>query len=78
MTAAASRRSGWRRYAGALDGGGVEPLRRERNGIGIVNVHQRLVMSYGEGARLRLESGETGGVRAYVILPYNGTELGGW
>lgn len=62
----------------ALDGGGVEPLRKERNGIGIVNVHQRLVMSYGEGSGLRLESGETGGVRAYVILPYNGTELGGW
>ena len=62
----------------ALDGGSVEPLRKERNGIGIVNVHQRLVMSYGEGSGLRLESGEAGGVRAYVILPYNGAELGGW
>ena len=62
----------------ALDGGGVEPLRRERNGIGIVNVHQRLVMSYGESAGLRLENVETGGVRACVILPCDGPELGGW
>ena len=62
----------------ALDGGSVEPLRKERNGIGIVNVHQRLVMSYGESAGLRLENVETGGVRACVILPCDGPELGGW
>ena len=62
----------------ALDGGSVEPLEESRNGIGIVNVHRRLVMSYGKGAGLRLESSAEGGVRVCLVMPYDGPELGGW
>ena len=45
------------------------------SGAGALEI--RTASSGAEAVRL-MERGETGRVRAYVILPYNATELGGW
>lgn len=62
----------------ALCGMPGEPLRRKGNGIGILNVHRRLVTAYGPGAGLSMESVEGQRTRACVALPYDGPDLGGW
>lgn len=41
-----------------------------RNGIGLSNTRARLRQLYGEGASLRVENGEPGGVVVTMVLPY--------
>ena len=61
-----------------LKGGPAELLRSKGNGIGILNVHHRLVTEYGPGAGLHIDSIEGQWTRASLTLPYDGPELGGW
>src|SRR5215469_16279390 len=42
-----------------------------RNGIGLSNTRARLEQLYGDGASLRVENGEPGGVVVTMVLPYH-------
>ncbi len=62
----------------ALYGRAHESLKIGRNGIGIVNVHRRLQMNYGNEYGLVLQSEENTYTLVKVVMPYERKELGGW
>lgn len=62
----------------ALNGSGTGNIRSGKNGIGVVNVHQRIQLMYGEACGLRFISCEGLGTSVEVRIPARQDALGGW
>lgn len=62
----------------ALNGSGTGNIRSGENGIGVVNVHQRIQLMYGEACGLRFISCEGLGTSVEVRIPARQNALGGW
>ena len=62
----------------ALNGSGAGNIRSGKNGIGVVNVHQRIQLMYGEACGLRFISCEGLGTSVEVRIPALQDALGGW
>ena len=62
----------------ALNGSGTGNIRSGKNGIGVVNVHQRIQLMYGEPCGLRFISCEGLGTSVEVRIPARQDALGGW
>lgn len=62
----------------ALSGSGTGNIRSGKNGIGVVNVHQRIQLMYGEACGLRFISCEGLGTSVEVRIPARQDALGGW
>lgn len=62
----------------ALNGSGTGNIRSGKNGIGVVNVHQRIQLMYGEACGLRFISCEGMGTSVEVRIPARQDALGGW
>lgn len=62
----------------ALNGSGTWNIRSGKNGIGVVNVHQRIQLMYGEACGLRFISCEGLGTSVEVRIPARQDALGGW
>lgn len=62
----------------ALNGSGTGKIRSGKNGIGVVNVHQRIQLMYGEACGLRFISCEGLGTSVEVRIPARQDALGGW
>jgi len=62
----------------ALNGSGTGNIRSGKNGIGVVNVHQRIQLMYGEACGLRFISCEGLGTSVEVRVPARQDALGGW
>ena len=62
----------------ALNGSGAGNIRSGKNGIGVVNVHQRIQLMYGEACGLRFISCEGLGTSVEVRIPARQDALGGW
>ena len=45
------------------------PFEKDRGGFGMVNVHQRLVLFYGEPFGLKINSWYGSGTRVRIIIP---------
>ena len=62
----------------ALNGSGTGNIRSGKNGIGVVNVHQRIQLMYGEACGLQFISCEGLGTSVEVRIPARQDALGGW
>ena len=62
----------------ALNGTGTGNIRSGTNGIGVVNVHQRIQLMYGEACGLQFISCEGLGTSVEVRIPARQDALGGW
>src|SRR5262245_18970343 len=72
ISISAAREGKFLRLQVADDGVGIRQDARRKGGVGLQNVRERLRASYGDDARMNIDSGSAQGTCVSLLLPTNG------